>query len=157
MTDISLKDLADILVLSERTIQKSAKEGIIVRASAVGKYVLEESIKNYVVHLRETASGRANLPDESARLKSAQAEYYDLKNAKTRGELVSAADVTAAMRSDYRTTAQKILQIPSKVAPRVAVMKTAAEVEDLLHREFGKALTALSQEAADQLRKFNGS
>jgi hypothetical protein len=70
------------------------------------------------------------------------------------GKLVNAMDVEAAVRTNYRTTAQKILQIPSKVAPRVAAMKTAAEVEDLLHREFVKALNALSDEAAERMRKL---
>ena len=156
MTDVSLAELADMLVLNERTVQKSVEQGVMVR-SAPGKYFLEKSIQNYVTHLREAAAGIATLPGESARLKAAQAEYYDLKNAKTRGELVSAAEVGAAVRSDYAVTAQKILQIPSKVAPRVAVMKTAVEVEDLLHKEFVKALTALSREASSKLRKPNGS
>jgi len=73
------------------------------------------------------------------------------------GKLISADDVEAIVRSDYTTTVARILQIPSKVAPRVAAMNTATEVEALLHKEFVKALNGLSELAADQLRKFNGS
>jgi phage terminase Nu1 subunit (DNA packaging protein) len=73
------------------------------------------------------------------------------------GKLISAADVEAIMRSDYTTTVARILQIPSKVAPRVVAMHTASEVEALLHREFVKALNGLSEAAGEELRKINGS
>jgi hypothetical protein len=73
------------------------------------------------------------------------------------GKLVSAVDVEAIMRSDYTTTVARILQIPSKVAPRVAAMQTAVEVEALLHKEFVKALNTLSEAAGEELRKLNGA
>jgi hypothetical protein len=73
------------------------------------------------------------------------------------GKLVSAADVEAIVRSDYTTTVARILQIPSKVAPRVAAMSTATEVEALLHKEFVKALNGLSEAAGAELRKLDGA
>jgi phage terminase Nu1 subunit (DNA packaging protein) len=70
------------------------------------------------------------------------------------GKLISATDVESIVRSDYAVTVQRILQIPSKVAPRVAAMSSAAEVEALLHREFVKALNTLSEAAGEELKKF---
>jgi hypothetical protein len=69
------------------------------------------------------------------------------------GRLVNAAEVEAVVRSDYMITAQRLLQIPSKVAPRCAAMRTAADVEALLHKEFTSALNTLSDEAGERLRK----
>jgi hypothetical protein len=83
MSDISLKDMAELLVIDERTVQKHAKEGIIVRGRGHGKYFLEKSVQNYVVHQRESAAGRGDktLNEESALLKRAQRRHFELKNA----------------------------------------------------------------------------
>ena len=70
------------------------------------------------------------------------------------GKLIVASDAESIMRSDYATTVLRILQIPSKVAPRIVAMKTAAEVEALLHKEFVRALNTLSDAAGDELKKL---
>jgi hypothetical protein len=68
-----------------------------------------------------------------------------------RGKFVLADAIEAEIRQSFRTTAQRLLLLPSKLAPRLASMKTAAEVEDLLYRECERALNALSEEAGARL------
>jgi phage terminase Nu1 subunit (DNA packaging protein) len=126
--------------------------------TARGLYNIEQSVLNYTLRERDVAAGRGDkqLNEESALLKRAQRMHFELKNAELEGSLVSDVDVEAIMRSDYATTATRLLGIPSKVAPRVAAMRTAPEVESLLHSEFVKALNALSKAAGDQLKKLDG-
>lgn len=71
------------------------------------------------------------------------------------GKLVDADAVESCMRSDYAITAQRLLQLPSTLSPRLAAMRTAGEVEAFLRKEMEKALNQLSQEADDQLRKLS--
>jgi phage terminase Nu1 subunit (DNA packaging protein) len=158
MTDLPMKDLCELVDLDESRIRQLAKEGVMVRAKQKGHWHIEMSVLNYIHRIRDEAAGRGDrqLNEESALLKRAQRQHFELKNAELEGSLVSAVDVEAIMRSDYATAATRLLGIPSKVAPRVAAMRTAPEVEALLHSEFVKALNALSKAAGDQLRKLDG-
>jgi phage terminase Nu1 subunit (DNA packaging protein) len=157
---VTEKELAEFFDCSTRRIRQLATTGIAVREGR-GRYLKDASTRSYIKHLRESAAGRTNssesglnLPDESARLKAAQAEYYDIKNQRSRGELVLAAEVEAEMRQSYRTTAQRLMAVPTTVAPKIAVLKTAAECEAVMRREFEKALNALSDEAGARLQKL---
>lgn len=72
---------------------------------------------------------------------------------KARGELVNGDDVEAAVRQAFRATATRILLLPSKLAPRLAAIQTAVEVEEFLRRELTKSLNDMSDEAAARLSK----
>ena len=74
--------------------------------TARGLYNIEQSVLNYTLREREVAAGRGDkqLNEESALLKRAQRQHFELKNAELEGSLVSAVDVEAIMRSDYATT-----------------------------------------------------
>jgi phage terminase Nu1 subunit (DNA packaging protein) len=71
------------------------------------------------------------------------------------GKLVDAADVESIMRSDYASTAARLLGLPAKLAPRVINMKTPEEAQALMHSEFIKALNSLSKVAADKLQRID--
>ena len=156
---VTVNELAALFDCSTVKIHELARDGVVVRTER-GQYLKDVSVQNYIKRLRASAAGRTNsegsglcLPDESARLKAAQAEYYDIKNARSRGELVLVAEVEAACFKDYRATRDKLMQIPSKIAPRMAALKDASECFAILEREFEKALNSLSDEAAERLRK----
>ena len=120
-----------------------------------------------------TASAKSSeAPDKPAEVGAAGWEHWSLAEAARRkeiaiagrreldfevasGKLVNAADVEAVMRSDYAVTATRLLQLPSKLVPRLAAMTTAAEIETFLHREVTKALNTLSKEADDQLKALD--
>lgn len=93
-----------------------------------------------------------SLAEASRRKECAIARRREMEADIMAGRLVNAAEIENCIRSDYAVTAQRLLQIPSKVAPRVAAMRTAAEVEALLYKEFVKALNTLSDEAGERLR-----
>jgi phage terminase Nu1 subunit (DNA packaging protein) len=127
MTDISLKDMAILLVLDERSIQMLAKSGIVVRASH-GKYFMEKSVQNYVVHQREIASGRGDksLNEESALLKRAQRHNYDLKNAVLEASTVRIEDIHPAWSRVILAVRSAILAIPTIARMRLQLSERDA-------------------------------
>jgi phage terminase Nu1 subunit (DNA packaging protein) len=115
MTDISLQEMAELLVIDERTVQKHAKEGIIVRGKSRGKYLMEKSVQNYVVRQRESAAGRGDktLNEESALLKRAQRRNYDLKNSVLEASTVRIEDIQPAWSGVILAVRSAILAIPT--------------------------------------------
>lgn len=65
---------------------------------------------------------------------------YDIKS----GEVVPVAEVHAAVAVEYGIVRSRIISLAAEVAPRVAMIKTAPEVQDFLEREISKVLEDLS-------------
>ena len=82
---------------------------------------LEETVRNYVTHLRGIASGRGdeehalNLTAERARLAKEQADAQSLKNAVLRDELVRADDVERKWGDILRQVRSRLMAVPSRL------------------------------------------
>lgn len=139
------KDLCELLGLSSGMLTQLKKRGIAVHLGH-DAYDLEETVRNYVTHLRGIASGRGGeaetltLTGERARLARAQAEAVEMKNAVQRGDLVAAADVERAWGDVLRQVRARILAVPSRV--RASLSLAPADVA-LIDRELRAALTEL--------------
>jgi phage terminase Nu1 subunit (DNA packaging protein) len=130
---ISAAALAELLRLTPARIRQLAEDGVMVRTGH-GKYDLELSVGNYVERLREQAAGRAtsngsglNLPNESALLKRAQREYYELKNALTKGDIVKVSDIAPAWARVVLAVRAAMLAIPGRA--RLALVLSAEQAE----------------------------
>jgi hypothetical protein len=66
------------------------------------------------------------------------------------GSVVAVADVARKVASEYALVRNRLLSIPARVAPRVAVIKSAEEVKALLEAEISQALRELACDA-DQI------
>ena len=60
---IKIRELAEILGISERQIQRLAKEGVI-KKNDKGKYLFYQSVKDYIDYLRELESTPEQLKEE---------------------------------------------------------------------------------------------
>lgn len=82
---------------------------------------LEETVRNYVTHLRGIASGRGdeesalNLTAERARLAKEQADAQSLKNAVLRDTLVDAGEVERKWADVLRQVRSRIMAVPSRL------------------------------------------
>jgi terminase small subunit / prophage DNA-packing protein len=145
---ITAKDLADLLGVSDRTIRELARRGILLRKGR-GAYLRDVSIRRYCDHLRELATGRGgedaiiNATAERARLVRAQADAVELKNAALRGELLDASEVERGIASDYSEVRSGLLAVPSRCAQRLPHL-TAHDISEV-DLEIRAALTALSE------------
>jgi hypothetical protein len=66
----------------------------------------------------------AKATEQRARLASAQADLAELKAAERRGELLAAAEVTAAWCAVLRTVRSAMLAVPSRVGARLPHLTT---------------------------------
>lgn len=80
-----------------------------------------------------------------ARREAALASLRELDLAKQRGELVPVADVENEWCRICATVRNRILLLPDKLAPRVAVLSDVLECREAIRREIYEALTALSE------------
>ncbi len=117
---VSVAELADILMLSERRIHQLAKEGVIQRVIR-GRYLLGRSVQGYVLYLREKVEGTGtgsslDVARERARLLKAQADRAEAENRQREDELVKVAEVKRVMAQDYAMVRSRILAIPNRLA-----------------------------------------
>jgi phage terminase Nu1 subunit (DNA packaging protein) len=139
--------LAALLDLDERTIRKFAASGIMVRADK-GLYAFAPSVRNYVRHLREAASNRrpaeGSLQTESALLKAAQRQHYELKNKVASGALVPIEEIEPVWSRIVLGIRQAMLAIPGKARIVMGLDRDEAMVLTGLVRD------ALKTAAADE-------
>ncbi|SDL09345.1 terminase small subunit [Paracoccus chinensis] len=139
--------LCDLLGLSPAALTNLKQRGIAVHHGR-DAWNLEETVRNYVQHLRGTASGRGgeqhveSLTSERARLAKEQADAQSLKNAERRGELVSAASVLAGWSDTLRGLRARLMALPSRL--RADLPHLSASDVALIDRELRSTLEALA-------------
>ena len=67
------------------------------------------------------------------------------------GSVVAVADVAQKVANEYALVRNRLLSIPSRVAPRIAVIKSPEEVKAILESEISQALQELACDA-DQIK-----
>lgn len=140
-------EVARHLYMTKQALSQHIKDGHIPNAER-GGFSLDECREAYIRHLREQAAGRLgkdatlSLTDERAGLAKAQREAQELKNAVTRGEYVSAADVTHRWADILRAVRSGILAVTSRIRHRLPHL--TVDDAEVIEQEIRDALTALS-------------
>lgn len=121
---VSVAQLAEVMDCDQRTIQKYAADGIVVRVS-YGRYHLLNSVRNLIRHLRKQASlhaGRDSSIDpiaEGAFLKRVQVKIAEAKLRVMQGDLVSKAEVEEAWGALVTTNRQLVMSIASRARQEI--------------------------------------
>ena len=140
------RGLCDLLQFTPAMLTKLKQRGIAVRLG-VDAYDLAATVRAYVVHLRETASGRGGeeqvltLTGERARLAHEQADAQALKNAVLRGEYVPASEVERAWGDTLRALRSRLLAVPSRLRQSMQHLTTSDVT--MIDRELRDALQEL--------------
>lgn len=141
-------ELAELFETTVQTIAELAKKGIVIRTRR-GRYDKDNSTKNYVRHLRETAAGRGgkshveSLAEERARLAREQADGMALKNALLRAETLDRREVEAAWSGILGSVRSGMLAVTPRVQQQVPGL-TAADAA-VIDREIREALKGLGE------------
>lgn len=140
--------LAKLFNLHERRVRQLGQEGIIPRP-VHGKYDLIGSVQGYVKYLQERAEGRRNetsgVHDERMRLLTARAEHKELEVAALHQSLLPFDEVVAAWEQLVAAFRARCLALPSKLAPRLAVIHERRKIQDALTSEIREALQELAR------------
>ena len=88
-----------------------------------------------------------DLTQERARLAHHQANKAALEERKLKGELIEVEEVAEIVGKDYGNVRAKLLAIPHKAAPRVAIESDTAALAAMLGDYVNEALAELSADA----------
>ena len=153
----TMSDLAAHLQMTTKSVQELINKGIIEKKER-GKYEIDAVRKQYILHVREVAAGRAkvgdlDLQEERARLAKEQADAKEMENAVERGDLVYIENVAKQFELQLTKVRTKLLAVPTKVAPEAHIAATVKEVQSLIEAEIVEALNELvgyDKEAASE-------
>ena len=143
-----LKELAKVIGLSERHLQRLSQEGII-KKNDKGKYLLYESIRSYINYLKEIESTPQQLQEE--KLKN-EIEYlktrYRKENIKIKileADLHEASDVKRVMNNIISGFKGQLQTIPYKLAPLVIGIDNLGEIQEIITNNINGVLLELSE------------
>lgn len=134
---ISTKQLARLFNLTETRIAQLAQEGVLEKVSR-GRYDLFKAVHSYVSYLQTRKVNQwdddepSDIKAEQLRRTKEQADELELKNAKTRGELVEVARVILWGQKQLSALKQEILNLDLDDEKKDKILRKllAAKVED---------------------------
>lgn len=141
--NLKTAQLALLLGLTTRRVNQLAEEGIMVRV-AHGEFDGPASIKNYIAQVSNRAKDKeADLDEakEAARLKSEQADNWELRNAKLRKELLPVDEVSRVWSEQISNIRSSLLAVVSRARQRISLSPEDAVILD---EEIRDAMTRLA-------------
>jgi len=148
--------VAELFGLDERRVQQLAKSGVIPAASTRPyKFDLVPTIKAYIKHLREKASGReAKTADKAeaeadklraeADLKQSKARIAEMQLGELEGKMHRSEDVEAMTNDLVYTIRSMVMALPGRLAMDAVQAADAAEASALIRAECCKILNELA-------------
>jgi phage terminase Nu1 subunit (DNA packaging protein) len=146
------KVIASLFDITERRVQQLVAQGVIPKTER-GRYELFPAVQGYIKFLRERKLSEAVVSLDEARQRklAAEAEMAEIELAKARADVVRIDDVARqwdAILSGVRT---RLLALPTKVAPMVAVENDQSIVKEMIEDGVYSALGELAAGLSDSV------
>lgn len=145
---VKLKELAKIIGLSERHLQRLAQEGVI-KKNDKGKYLLYQSIQNYINYLKEIENTPQQLQEE--KLKN-EIEYLKTRDKKENikikileSDLHESNDVKRVMNNIIAGFKGQLQTLPYKLAPLLIGIDNLGELQEIILDNINNVLKELSE------------
>lgn len=153
LSKLSITQLADLTGRTFRTVKDRLKD--LEPAWQDGRAVMYDPQKALplIYDLEKPKEGegqKLDLTKERARLASAQADKTEIQVLALRKEMLPAEEVERVWTGMVMNFRAKILVLPSRLATRLAGMKKAIEIQELLKKTMYEALDELSDYNPDQ-------
>lgn len=149
-TVVSAKVLSKLFSLTERRIRDLAQEGILVRETTKGRYNLERSVQNYILHLKTnknienmTTNKELDLEEEKAIHEKVKREKAEIELKIMKGEVHLSEDVESVLSTMLANFRSKILAMPSKIAPTIVSQNDVKYIRDRIKVECIEVLEEL--------------
>ena len=150
---VSSKALGELLSVGDRQIRNLAEQGILKRNSH-GKYLLAESVKNYILTLKlsKSTDGKINtdyddetidLDLEKAKHERIKMQITEIKLQLVKGMVHKSEDVERVITNMFVNFRSKMLALPAKLAPRLEEKKKT-DIQEILKLEVTDALNELA-------------
>jgi hypothetical protein len=139
--ELGPEELAKVLDISRVHVRGLAKDGVIPKAQR-GRYPLIPCVQAYIAHIRREEKVDS-LTTQRARWTQSRADMAEMERGRLLGMLLPANEVRAAWSAKVVAFKMRVLAIPSKVAARLVMVRTAAQVKAILEPECREALEDL--------------
>jgi phage terminase Nu1 subunit (DNA packaging protein) len=143
--EILTNELGSVVGKTPQWIRQLTRDGVL-KQTGRGKYILGEAVQAYIEH----ASGgkeedkKPRFIDHKTEHERIKAEKAALELAQMRGELHASEDVETVMSDMLTAFRQKILAIPTKLAPQLAGIEDINVIKGRLASALHEALAELS-------------
>ncbi len=142
---ITARYLAEILGITERRVNQIASEGRVFTRDLNGKFDVVECVAAYYKEKYVPADKNVNYDEEKALHEKAKREKAELLLAKMKNELHSAEDIELIMTNMIVTFRNKLLAIPSAIAPSLVRLKNINKISEMIDLKIREALLELSE------------
>jgi phage terminase Nu1 subunit (DNA packaging protein) len=141
-----VETIARLLDLSTRRVQQLSKEGVIPRAER-GRYEISASVRGYIAYLKERSinPGVVSFDEVRARKTAAEAEMAEIDLKEKKGLLIPTEEVARSWAEIIGACRSKLLSMPAKIAPVVAVEEKPAICKQIVEEQVREALDELSK------------
>jgi len=148
--------IAQLLKITERRIQQLVHDGILPRPEK-GNYDAIDCVHAYIDYLRRlvAGSGELSLTDERTRLTKFQADREDLELQKAKGRLIDSRKAKAAWGEVITATRQRLLGLPSRLAPIVATSQSIPEIKQRLETAIHEMLNEFANPDLETLARMD--
>lgn len=149
MTEVSTKELADILGLTERRVQQMAQEGVIQKI-AKNRFMLADSVQRYVKSVTREEKSEDDKKLEKARLfaetqiKTSKAAITKLEAEELKGNMHRSEDVAAVMEDLVYAMRGALNALPGRLAIDIVGAATPAEAAEIIKKEVYKIMDELA-------------
>ena len=137
--EVATKTFAEILGLTSRRVQQLRAEGL--------PYTERNQIRllaGLQWYLTQQQKPPIDLMEARQRRLSAQAQLAELELGQQQGHLINRQEIIEAIQKSLLQLRNRLLSIPTKLSPVLAVEANAALTKNILEDEIHKALTELS-------------
>lgn len=145
-TSYPLGTIAKLLDLSNRRVQQLSKEGIIPKTER-GRYELVPAVRGYIRYLKERSinPGVVSFDEVRARKTAAEAEMAELELLQRKGDLIPMQQVVDTWLELIASCRSKMLSMPAKLAPVVAVEDNPAVCKQIVEEQMMEALDEIAR------------
>jgi len=148
---VPIGSLCRVLNLGERRVQQMVKEGILIKEER-GRYPFLSNIKNYVMYLQSRVDGNGkvlDLDDARKRKLHAEAMLVELELETAQKNTISISDHGEVIGSIGDTVRGRLLVLPSKLAPALALESKQGLCKQIIEDEIRSTLAEIARIVSD--------
>ena len=149
---VPIGSLGRVLNLGDRRIQQLVKEGVLTKEER-GRYPFLTNIKSYVMYLQSrvdgNASGVIDLDEARKRKLQAEAMLSELELQTAQGNTISVADHGDTIGKLGDTLKGRLLVMPSKLAPALALETKQGLCKQIVEDEIRRTLKEIARVVSD--------
>ena len=141
---VSARQLSEVLGITERRVNQIANEGKVFTRDLNGKFDVVQCVESYYREKFIKDDDESNYDKERALHEKAKREKTELQLLKMRNRLHWAEDVEMVMTEMLVRFRNRILGVPTAIAPKL-YRKSVPKIAEILKTELHSALSELSE------------